>query len=52
LDYGLYFETGDTRRSGAEDYTSHNTHRLDVDGVTRLLLELPEIVRERGGAKA
>ena len=29
-----------------EDYTSHNTERLDVDGVKDLLLTLPEIRRD------
>jgi UDP-glucose 4-epimerase len=48
LDYGLFFEEGDRRESELDDYTSHNTERLDVAGVTRLLMELPEIVREMG----
>jgi UDP-glucose 4-epimerase len=52
LDYGLYFDTGDTQQTEADDYTSHNTDRLDVDGVKRLLLTLPEIVRETAGAHA
>jgi UDP-glucose 4-epimerase len=52
LDYGLYFDTGDTQQTEADDYTSHNTDRLDVDGVRRLLLTLPEIARETAGAHA
>jgi UDP-N-acetylglucosamine 4,6-dehydratase len=48
LDYGLYFEKGDRLRPDVDDYTSHNTRRLDVAAVTALLLGLPEIVRERG----
>jgi UDP-N-acetylglucosamine 4,6-dehydratase/5-epimerase len=48
LDYGLYFEKGDRLRPDVDDYTSHNTRRLDVAAVTALLLDLPEIVRERG----
>jgi UDP-N-acetylglucosamine 4,6-dehydratase len=47
LDYGLYFEKGDRLRPDVDDYTSHNTKRLDVAAVTALLLGLPEIVRER-----
>jgi UDP-glucose 4-epimerase len=26
-----------------EDYHSHNTHILDIDGMKRLLMKLPEI---------
>jgi UDP-N-acetylglucosamine 4,6-dehydratase/5-epimerase len=48
LDYGLYFEKGDRLRADVDDYTSHNTMRLDVDAVTALLLGLPEIALERG----
>jgi UDP-N-acetylglucosamine 4,6-dehydratase len=48
LDYGLYFEKGDRLRPDVDDYTSHNTGRLDVAAITALLLGLPEIVRERG----
>ncbi len=48
LDYGLFFEQGDRRESELDDYTSHNTERLDVAAVTRLLMELPEIAREMG----
>ncbi len=29
-----------------DDYTSHNTERLDVEGVKRLLLLLPPLRRE------
>ncbi|MGI8610423.1 MAG: polysaccharide biosynthesis protein [Candidatus Dormibacteria bacterium] len=42
LDYGLYFEQGDSRPQMVDDYTSHNAHRLDAAGVERLLRELPE----------
>jgi UDP-N-acetylglucosamine 4,6-dehydratase/5-epimerase len=48
LDYGLYFEKGDRLRPDVDDYTSHNTKRLDVAAVIALLLDLPEIMRERG----
>jgi UDP-N-acetylglucosamine 4,6-dehydratase/5-epimerase len=48
LDYGLYFERGDRLRPDVDDYTSHNTTRLDVAAVTALLLGLPDIARERG----
>ena len=31
--YGLYFDEGDRRRADVDDYTSHNTQRLDADAV-------------------
>jgi UDP-N-acetylglucosamine 4,6-dehydratase/5-epimerase len=45
LDYSLYFERGDTQQDELDDYNSHNTERLDVDGVVELLYTLPEIAR-------
>lgn len=46
LDYSKYFTEGDTREPGLDDYTSHNTERLDVAAVERLLLTLPEVRAE------
>lgn len=46
LNYNKYFVQGETSISAAEDYTSHNTERLDVEAVKRLLLTL-EYVREQ-----
>lgn len=43
LEYELYFEEGDRREAELEDYTSENTHRLDVEGTKDLLLRLPEM---------
>jgi UDP-N-acetylglucosamine 4,6-dehydratase/5-epimerase len=43
LNYDKYFVEGETRISGSEDYTSHNTHRLDVDGVRQVLMQLKEV---------
>ena len=40
LNYGKYVEQGETQISGAEDYNSHNTTRLDVEGMQALLLKL------------
>lgn len=40
LNYGKYVEHGESRLSQAEDYTSANTHRLDVEGMKELLLKL------------
>jgi UDP-glucose 4-epimerase len=45
LNYDLYFVQGQTSVSQAEDYTSHNTARLDVEEIKRVLLQLA-IVRE------
>lgn len=40
LNYGKYFDEGDERISHAEDYNSHNTKRLDVEGVKNLLMKI------------
>jgi UDP-glucose 4-epimerase len=40
LNYNKFFVEGETRISEFEDYTSHNTNRLDVAGVKDLLLKL------------
>jgi UDP-N-acetylglucosamine 4,6-dehydratase len=45
LNYDKYFIEGETAISALEDYTSHNTHRLDIEGVKALLMKL-DIVRE------
>ena len=43
LNYGAYFETGDVQITDAHEYHSHNTERLDTDGMKKLLLKLPFI---------
>jgi UDP-glucose 4-epimerase len=45
LNYDKYFVQGEPRISLYEDYTSHNTERLDVAGVKRILMQL-EMVTE------
>ncbi|KRC10429.1 UDP-glucose 4-epimerase [Hydrogenophaga sp. Root209] len=40
LNYNKYFVEGETRVSTLEDYTSHNTERLDIEQVQQLLLKL------------
>ena len=45
LNYDKYFVEGETRISTLDDYTSHNTVRLDVEGVKKVLLQL-DLVRE------
>lgn len=40
LNYAKYFVEGEQRFSEADNYTSHNTERLNVDQVKRLLMSL------------
>ena len=40
LNYDQYFSNGDENISNVEEYTSHNTERLDVEGTKKLLLRL------------
>ena len=40
LNYAQFFVEGDLKLSSIEDYTSHNTDQLEVDGVKNLLLKL------------
>ena len=44
LNYEKYVEEGDSKITEFEDYNSHNTERLDVEGMKKLLLKL-EFVR-------
>jgi len=46
LNYGKFFTEGETKVSEFEDYTSHNTHRLDVEGMKELLMKLPSIRKD------
>ena len=45
LNYDKYFVEGNTEVSKIEDYHSHNTRRLDVEGMKQLLLKL-DFIRE------
>jgi UDP-glucose 4-epimerase len=45
LNYGKFFSEGEKNVSQLEDYTSHNTHRLDVEGMKNLLMKL-SIIRK------
>jgi len=40
LNYACYFTEGEAEVAGHEDYHSHNTRRLDEDGLIELLLKL------------
>ena len=43
LNYNKYFEEGVDIISQADEYHSHNTHRLDKEELTNLLINLKEI---------
>jgi UDP-N-acetylglucosamine 4,6-dehydratase len=43
LNYNRYFVEGEIEIASIEDYTSHNTQRLDVNGVKAVLRRLPEL---------
>jgi UDP-glucose 4-epimerase len=43
LNYNQYFSEGIADVSTFDEYHSHNTHRLDVEGMKELLLKLPMI---------
>jgi len=45
LNYGKYFDQGEREITEATDYTSESTERLDVEGMTQLLLKL-DFVRD------
>ena len=52
LSYQKYFTEGNVDELDLEDYTSHNTRRLDVEEVKEVLCDLPEIraaLRAGGG---
>jgi len=44
--YKQYFSEGDMHEAEIEDYTSHNTQRLAVEDVVRLVGSLPEVQEE------
>ncbi|WP_160714438.1 polysaccharide biosynthesis protein [Chitinophaga solisilvae] len=46
LNYAQYFSEGEVAVSMHDEYHSHNTTRLDVEGMKNLLLKLPLIRRE------
>jgi UDP-N-acetylglucosamine 4,6-dehydratase len=50
LNYSRYFTEGELSISQAEDYTSHNAERLNIDQVREVLLGLDYIRRELGSA--
>jgi UDP-glucose 4-epimerase len=48
LNYDEYFSKGEGRIKIGEEYHSHNTHRLDVEGTKKLLLKLDIIKKDLG----
>lgn len=46
LNYDLYFSKGEDNVSKVEEYHSHNTNRLDVEGTKELLLKLESIRKD------
>ena len=46
LNYAQYFSEGEISISSKDDYNSHNTERLDIDGMIKELLKLDFIQRE------
>lgn len=51
LNYNCYFVEGQEEVSVKEDYNSHNTARLDVDGMMKLLLKLDIVQKALKGEK-
>jgi UDP-glucose 4-epimerase len=51
LNYEQFFSTGSEKVGEVEDYNSHNTRRLDVDGMIELLLKLDIVNRAVRGEK-
>ena len=49
LNYSKYFEEGDQDLSKVQDYNSHNTERLDVEGMKTLLRKLDFMLEIESG---
>ncbi len=52
LNYDKYFVQGEPKITAAEEYTSHNTQRLDLEGMKALLLKLEFMQRIARGETA
>jgi UDP-N-acetylglucosamine 4,6-dehydratase len=52
LSYSHYFTLGETAISAAEDYTSHNTTRLNREQIVELLLKLDYIQQELSSGRS
>lgn len=51
LNYAKYFVEGDQNISEIEDYNSHNTHRLDLQGTIDILLNLDYVQNQLNSTK-
>jgi UDP-N-acetylglucosamine 4,6-dehydratase/5-epimerase len=51
LNYGVYFDSGRDEVSVKDDYNSHNTRRLSVDEMAKMLLELEVVRRALAGER-
>ena len=49
LNYSMYFSEGEKNIAEIEDYHSHNTERLDVEGVKNLIIKLALVKKELFG---
>ena len=49
LNYDKFYVEGDVMTQGDEAYTSHNTNRLDVDGVVKKIMETDYVKEELEG---
>lgn len=52
LNYSKYYTEGDTAEAALQDYTSHNTYRLNIKEIEELLRLLPEVKTELQHASA
>ncbi|MGB8600139.1 MAG: polysaccharide biosynthesis protein [Burkholderiales bacterium] len=52
LNYSKFVEQGEKKISHSEDYNSHNTRQLDVEGMKQLLLKLDFVRRIASGQHA
>jgi UDP-N-acetylglucosamine 4,6-dehydratase len=46
LNYAQYFSEGEANIAQIEDYHSHNTNRLDIEGVKALISQLAYVRQE------
>ncbi len=46
LNYGKFFTEGEEKVARSDDYTSHNTTRMNVEDMMQLLLQLPMIRKD------
>ena len=51
LNYDKYFVKGKVETQAEESYTSHNTKRLDVDGVVKKILTTDYVQEELKGIR-